>query len=124
MWLGIEPLVKELAHELDNSMEVNHFLANLNNLVAIQLALHIGARCDLPEQAEPERGMTRAQRTALAQYLDNYPDDAGYEDVLKLFAAGWPGILVWAPFEHEAPADVVEYIEALRMTLEATYGRD
>jgi len=78
----------------------------------------------VPEQAEPVRGMTKAQRVAIGEYLDNYPDDASYEDVLKLFAAGCPDTLVRAPFEHEAPADIVEYIEALRVTLEATYGKD
>jgi len=43
-YLVLEPLMEKVAKELQNSMELNHFLADLNDRMAINLQIRLGCR--------------------------------------------------------------------------------
>ncbi len=43
-YLVLEPLMEKVAKELQNSMEVSHFLSGLNNLLSINLKIRIDGK--------------------------------------------------------------------------------
>ena len=61
------------------------------------------------------------ERFALSEYLYAFPEDKSYDEVLDMYNEGSDEVLVWEVFECMRPEAVVEFIDALRNGLMATF---
>jgi Zn-dependent M32 family carboxypeptidase len=61
------------------------------------------------------------ERFALSEYLYAFPEDKSYDEVLDMYNEGSDEVLVWEVFERMRPEAVVEFIDALRNGLMATF---
>ena len=58
--------------------------------------------------------MTTAEAFALAQWLDEYPDDVDYSTVLEMIANGDDDIWVIDLIEYEPPEAIIRHIESTK----------
>lgn len=62
--------------------------------------------------------MTTAEAFALAQWLDEYPDDVDYFTVLEMIADGDDDIWVIDIIEYEPPEAIIRHIESTKALFE------
>jgi hypothetical protein len=65
--------------------------------------------------------MDAYERFALSEYLYAFPEDKSYDEVLDMYNEGSDEVIVWEVFECMRPEAVVEFIDALRNGLMATF---
>lgn len=62
--------------------------------------------------------MTTAEAFALAQWLDEYPDDVDYSTVLEMIANGDDDVWVIDLIEYEPPEAIIRHIESTKALFE------
>lgn len=58
--------------------------------------------------------MTTAESFALAQWLDEYPDDVDYSTILQMIASGDQDIWVIDLIEYEPVETIIRHIESTK----------
>jgi hypothetical protein len=65
--------------------------------------------------------MNAYERFALSEYLYAFPEDKSYDEVLDMYNEGSDEVIVWEPLERMRPEAVVEFIDALKFSLEKRF---
>jgi hypothetical protein len=65
--------------------------------------------------------MNAYERFALNEYLYAFPEDKSYDEVLDMYNEGSDEVIVWEVFECMRPEAVVEFIDALKFSLEKRF---
>lgn len=64
--------------------------------------------------------LTTAENFAASQILTEWPDDMTYDELLDAIKEYNHDVVVWERFEDMHPEDIIENIEALRVTFLTT----
>ena len=67
--------------------------------------------------------LTTAENFAASQILTEWPDDMTYDELLDAIKEYNHDVVVWERFEDMHPEDIIENIEALRVTFLATVAQ-
>ena len=65
--------------------------------------------------------MNAYEHFALSEYLYAFPKDKSYDEVLDMYNEGSDEVVVWEPLESMRPEAVVEFIDALKLSLEKRF---
>ena len=61
--------------------------------------------------------LTNAEHFAVSAHLTEWPDTMTYDELCDGIMYGHEDVIIWEKFEDELPADVIESIDNLRITL-------
>lgn len=65
--------------------------------------------------------MTNYEKFAIDFYLSDYPDNLDYESILQMISDNDALIMPFYIVENQAPNDLIELIECLKLDLENTF---
>jgi hypothetical protein len=66
----------------------------------------------------------KIEQFALGQFLNDYPDDMSYHNVLDLILDEDDSVTIWQPFEDHSPNWVVNQIEGMVISMNCWFKEE